>query len=513
MGVFDNAFKRELGKNTAKTVSNIVFGDKWSTPYRRTDAAREKRAEAAMEHAEAQKIRQQAEADRIQSQIELQHSSYLNAVDNAVIQNIDQVIALQFDDSNPAHLCHQLQGLIVQLKVNSLSEKTDEEKIRAKYTKAVLEKSQQGLEILEAIDPLNKQIPYFDRKIYEAEHSLDKERFKKYLIISAYSAFVIGGIFCCVSGSPAAIIPAIILWGIAVAVISLIMSIKRNKRHKKYAYIDDAHRAEKKIAVASAYAKAQIDTVHAEEKHEVIMNELSQLESERATHSSLQMDESKSEIVKQTEALWAKHRSLHPILERGFQVCETRGHKDILVMSLCNFDATGHSHGGQSVYQFPTMIDFGSDWKVEMDMLVGQGFNLLSASTSLNMFSCMECVNTLVNDIIRNPRTFNYVVDQVTLTQNIIEDIITPKVIIVLNKEIEAFFGHIKKLTWMGYTYQSVGNINGLEVCEITGLSNANDRLAQDTRHQTNLVGTKVIFAGVSDYKKYPMAEQLRNLL
>jgi len=41
MGVFENAFKRELGKNTAKTASNLLFGDKWSTPYRRKDAARE----------------------------------------------------------------------------------------------------------------------------------------------------------------------------------------------------------------------------------------------------------------------------------------------------------------------------------------------------------------------------------------------------------------------------------------------------------------------------------------
>lgn len=121
MGVFENAFKRELGKNTAKTASNLLFGDKWSTPYRRTDAAREKRAEAAMEHAEAHKIRQRAEADRILQQVDERHSNYLNAVDNAVIQNIDQVISLQFDDSNPSHLCHQLQGLVVQLKVNSLS--------------------------------------------------------------------------------------------------------------------------------------------------------------------------------------------------------------------------------------------------------------------------------------------------------------------------------------------------------------------------------------------------------
>ena len=33
--IIGNSFKRELGKNTAKVVSNFVFGDNWSTPYRR----------------------------------------------------------------------------------------------------------------------------------------------------------------------------------------------------------------------------------------------------------------------------------------------------------------------------------------------------------------------------------------------------------------------------------------------------------------------------------------------
>ena len=35
MGIIENSFKRELGKNTGKWVSNVVFGDGHSTPYRR----------------------------------------------------------------------------------------------------------------------------------------------------------------------------------------------------------------------------------------------------------------------------------------------------------------------------------------------------------------------------------------------------------------------------------------------------------------------------------------------
>lgn len=365
---------------------------------------------------------------------------------------------------------------------------------------------------MEAIDPLNSQIPYFDKKIWEAEQWANNLKFKKFLIISGYIAGFIGLLFFGMSESPAGFIPAAFFWGIVVLFVLMVRSIKRNKRSKKYSYIVDAHRQQRKVTIASAQTKAQIATVHAEEKHDELVSELEQLKAERVNPAS-HSDEMKSEMVKQTEALWERHHSLHPILERGFQICETRGHKDILIMKLCSNDATGNGYSGQAVYQFPTIIDFSSDWKVEMDMLVGQGFNLLSASTSLNLFSCKEYINPLVNDIIRNPRTFNYVVDQVRVTQNFIEDIITPKVIVVLNKEVEAFFGHVKKLTWMGYTFRPVGDINGLEVLEITGFSDARDRLAQDTRRQTNLIGTKIIFTGISDYKKYPKAEQLRQLI
>lgn len=43
MGIGTNAFKREIGKNTGKWISNVVFGDSHSTPYRRVGSNREPR--------------------------------------------------------------------------------------------------------------------------------------------------------------------------------------------------------------------------------------------------------------------------------------------------------------------------------------------------------------------------------------------------------------------------------------------------------------------------------------
>ena len=55
MGVFGNSLKRELGKNTGKFISNVVFGDKHSTPYRRVDARRQAAHAARLEEAEARR--------------------------------------------------------------------------------------------------------------------------------------------------------------------------------------------------------------------------------------------------------------------------------------------------------------------------------------------------------------------------------------------------------------------------------------------------------------------------
>lgn len=148
MGVFENAFKRELGKNTAKTASNFLFGDKWSTPYRRIDA----RGGAGESAAEARERRTTA-------RIGIEEQDYINSVDRAVLSNVDAVIAIEFSES-PREMVRQISDLLVQVKSNSFKATTKEEKVRTKYTLAVLSKIEQGINILEQEDPNNPQLNY-----------------------------------------------------------------------------------------------------------------------------------------------------------------------------------------------------------------------------------------------------------------------------------------------------------------------------------------------------------------
>jgi hypothetical protein len=75
MGNFGNSFSRELGKNTGKVASNLIFGDKWSTPKRvsATVKAAEIKASESKIKAEAllEKARLQKHAAELEYELEI----------------------------------------------------------------------------------------------------------------------------------------------------------------------------------------------------------------------------------------------------------------------------------------------------------------------------------------------------------------------------------------------------------------------------------------------------------
>ena len=134
MSNFSDSFWRRAGKNTADRVSNAIFGDNWARPYKRiTDEAK----------ADAMKQRADAIANFHNTQAEIAEKEQLNAIDAAVLKNVDKVISIPFsEDTN--ELSNQLNELAIQLSTNSFSKGTAEDKIRAKYTEAVFQKNRAG---------------------------------------------------------------------------------------------------------------------------------------------------------------------------------------------------------------------------------------------------------------------------------------------------------------------------------------------------------------------------------
>ena len=115
MGTLGNAFKRELGKNTGKFVSNVIFGDGHSTPYRRVDKAREANANARQQMAEARMKMAEAEAREARERSKRERKNQLYAVDSAVLENID-LLNSQAIPTDKQELLQFLSVLAVQLK-------------------------------------------------------------------------------------------------------------------------------------------------------------------------------------------------------------------------------------------------------------------------------------------------------------------------------------------------------------------------------------------------------------
>lgn len=162
MGAFENSFKRELGKNTGKFISNVVFGDKHSTPYRQVGSARQTAREERLRLAEARaeteaRVREQKACDRAQ----IERKNQLYAIDSAVFRNIDVLNSQSIPTEKP-ELLRMLSELSVQLKANKWESCGDEAAIRNKYTDALLEKYILCVNELKILDKNEPRLKHFN---------------------------------------------------------------------------------------------------------------------------------------------------------------------------------------------------------------------------------------------------------------------------------------------------------------------------------------------------------------
>ncbi|HOD97131.1 MAG TPA: hypothetical protein PLY31_05840 [Tenuifilaceae bacterium] len=153
MGKVSDSFKRQIGRDAGKVVSNIIFGDKHSTPYRRVESKKQK---AELEDKKMKIIQEKAENDD------------LYALDRAVNSSVDQIVAIQMPDNERA-IVNLLNSLETLLESNSWEPEKDKEKkkakIRNKYPDAVLNKFEQVLRELKFINANSERISFYQNRI------------------------------------------------------------------------------------------------------------------------------------------------------------------------------------------------------------------------------------------------------------------------------------------------------------------------------------------------------------
>lgn len=170
MSDFGKAFRREFGKNTGKFVSNVVFGDKHSTPYRRVESARrERQANINARHAERMQMQQDRlmersrkndlleEKNRIlknesMARINDLRKTKLYAVDSAINAAIDNLLSVPIP-SDILSLEQYILNLQVQVNASKAEGFRDETEIRKKYFIALRERFFQAFNRLELLSP------------------------------------------------------------------------------------------------------------------------------------------------------------------------------------------------------------------------------------------------------------------------------------------------------------------------------------------------------------------------
>lgn len=147
MGVIFNSFKREVGKNTGKAVSNFFFGDSHATPYRRVDA--ERRTALAEEKAEEQRKQEE--------------KAYLNILNSAVLENVDVVLQTRIPNDENG-LNEVLSMWSAQLHTTKWRYSSKEGRIHNQFSDALYEKYSQALLMLQHIAPSSPMIGYYLKK-------------------------------------------------------------------------------------------------------------------------------------------------------------------------------------------------------------------------------------------------------------------------------------------------------------------------------------------------------------
>lgn len=91
--MFKESLFKELGTNTGKWVSNKVFGDNWSTPYRFSNSNTSLAKEAL-------KIEEEIEEKKADSQVEIQKLKHLFVQSRSFHKRKNEIIALPLPDNN-----------------------------------------------------------------------------------------------------------------------------------------------------------------------------------------------------------------------------------------------------------------------------------------------------------------------------------------------------------------------------------------------------------------------------
>ena len=128
-------------------------------------------------------------------------------------------------------------------------------------------------------------------------------------------------------------------------------------------------------------------------------------------------------------------------------------------------------------------------------------------ATYLDLFYIRGIQNEL-NEFTNNSIGILFLADQLKLTQELIEEIVKPKLILVFNKGSWGYWGYYENIIWMGYEFKFEKELEFGKLMRITGLKKHPERISSNIT-KTNLENTLVYF---SKYLNYTSNEEIAKI-
>lgn len=211
------------------------------------------------------------------------------------------------------------------------------------------------------------------------------------------------------------------------------------------------------------------------------------------------------------------------IKKRGFVYSENNTQRDILITGI-NPSFRKDAESGNFGFDFQLTLKeekYDNYWsplkKMVFDPLNTIDLRKKSAYLDIFYFREKEQIR-LKKEILKNTRGIHFLVEQLQITQQTIENNIKPKLIIVKNKESATYWGKLseKGIIWMGYKFEFVQSYSCGNLYKISGLIDSNERILSEIT-ETNIKGSLVLFTEhINQYtkkEKRPTAVFINELL
>ena len=287
MGTFGNSFKRELGKNTGKFVSNIIFGDKHSTPYRHVGNHSHNVSPRSSQ------TKSDARLTLAEAKAEMLAKNQLNELDAAVLHNIDLLNSVTIP-SEKNELVNLLNQLTVQVEATPwIYNGGEEADIRNKYWKALHQKYKIAIKELELLSPEDPHLSLFKDVSSSAYRKRLFKRAFPFLIILV--GLLLAGIGTLYEENPQ-LFNQIMIGVLGLSAVFVVCFIVHKLRLTK-----KCQRNKEQLSKNSKNSSDLKKSIHEEEKQQSLGQE-----------DCLYIDiNSNHRIEKQLASIWCKYRNLH----------------------------------------------------------------------------------------------------------------------------------------------------------------------------------------------------------